>query len=111
MDADDKRLERELTEEILERVRRIAELRQKPQPFVPGSTAVRYAGRVYDGDDMAALAESAVEFWLTGGRWHRRLEEDLAKWYGVPEVRIVNSGSSANLLAATALTAHEWGER
>ena len=111
MDADDKRLERALTDEILDRVRKIAELRQKPQTFVPGSTPIRYAGRVYDAEDMTALAESAVEFWLTGGRWHRRLEDDLAKWYGVHEVRIVNSGSSANLIAAAALTSHEWGER
>jgi len=111
MDAEDKKTERELTAEILERVRRIAELRGKPQPFVPGVTAVRYAGRVYDGDDMSALAESAVEFWLTGGRWHRRLEEGLARWYGVHAARLVNSGSSANLIAAAALTSHEWGDR
>jgi CDP-6-deoxy-D-xylo-4-hexulose-3-dehydrase len=103
--------ERALLEEILERVRKIAELREKPQPFVPGVTPVRYAGRVYDGDDMAALAESAVEFWLTGGRWHRRLENDLARWYGVHAARLVNSGSSANLVAITALTSETWGDR
>lgn len=111
MDGEDKQLERKLTEEILERVRRIAELRTRPQRFVPGVTAVRYAGRVYDGDDMAALAESAVEFWLTGGRWHRKLEDGLAKWYGVSSARLVNSGSSANLIAAAALMSHMWGER
>lgn len=108
---DDKQLERQLTAEILERVQRIGELRSKPQPFVAGSTPVKYAGRVYDHADMLALVESSLEFWLTGGRWHRRLEDRLAKWYGVQSVRLVNSGSSANLLAAAALTAHEWGER
>ncbi|HEX7831544.1 MAG TPA: lipopolysaccharide biosynthesis protein RfbH, partial [Thermoanaerobaculia bacterium] len=111
MDADDKRLERKLSEEILERVRKIAELRTRPQRFIPGVTAVRYAGRVYDGDDMVALTESAVEFWLTGGRWHHRLEDGLAKWYGVTSARLVNSGSSANLIAAAALMSHMWGER
>jgi CDP-6-deoxy-D-xylo-4-hexulose-3-dehydrase len=60
---------------------------------------------------MVALAESAVEFWLTGGRWHRRLEDGLAKWYGVTTARLVNSGSSANLLAAASLMSHVWGER
>src|SRR5687767_5275619 len=102
MTPDEKIAERRLTEEILERVRKIAELRNRPQPFIPGSTTIKYAGRVYDGDDMAALAESAVEFWLTGGRWHRRLEEGLAKWYGVSAARLVNSGSSGNLVAASA---------
>jgi CDP-6-deoxy-D-xylo-4-hexulose-3-dehydrase len=111
MAADDRNLERALTAEILERVRKIAELRAKPQPFVPGATPVRYAGRVYDEEEMLALTESAIEFWLTGGRWHRRLEDGLAKWYDVHSARLVNSGSSANLLAAAALTSHEWGER
>ena len=111
MDTDDKRLERALTEEVLERVRKIGELRGRPQPFVPGSTPIKYAGRVYDSDDMVALAESAIEFWLTGGRWHRRLEDGLAKWYGVKSARLVNSGSSANLVAAAALMSHTWGER
>jgi CDP-6-deoxy-D-xylo-4-hexulose-3-dehydrase len=111
MAADDRNLERALTAEILERVRKIAELRGKPQPFVPGATPVRYAGRVYDEEEMVALTESAIEFWLTGGRWHRRLEDGLAKWYGVHAARLVNSGSSANLLAAAALTSHEWGNR
>jgi CDP-6-deoxy-D-xylo-4-hexulose-3-dehydrase len=111
MDADDKRLERALTEEILERVRKIGELRGRQQPFIPGSTPIKYAGRVYDAEDMLALAESAIEFWLTGGRWHRRLEEGLAKWYGVKTARLVNSGSSANLIATAALMSHVWGER
>src|SRR3954452_24595025 len=108
---DDKQLERQLTAEILERVRKIGELRNKPQAFVPGSSPVKYAGRVYDESDMLALVESSIEFWLTGGRWHRRFEDRLAKWYGLPAARLVNSGSSANLLATAALTAHEWGDR
>lgn len=106
-----KQRERELTAEILERVREIAALRNEPQPFTPGVTPVKYAGRVYDEEDMVALAESAVEFWLTAGRWHRRLEDGLAKWYGVHAARLVNSGSSANLVAFAALMSHTWGER
>jgi CDP-6-deoxy-D-xylo-4-hexulose-3-dehydrase len=111
MSPDDKRLERALTDEILERVRKIGELRGHPQPFVAGATPVRYAGRVYDAEDMVALTESALEFWLTGGRWHRRLEDGLAKWYGVTAARVVNSGSSANLVAVAALASHTWGDR
>ena len=60
MSRDDKLLERALTAEILDRVRQIAALRNVPSPFVPGVTPVKYAGRVYDGDEMAALAESAI---------------------------------------------------
>jgi len=111
MSPDKRRIERALTEEILERVRKIAELRNEPQPFVPGVTPVKYAGRVYDEDDMAALTESAVEFWLTGGRWHHKLEDGLAKWYGVHAAKLVNSGSSANLVAVAALMSETWGER
>ncbi|MBI5068839.1 MAG: lipopolysaccharide biosynthesis protein RfbH [Deltaproteobacteria bacterium] len=104
--------ERRLTAEIVERARRIGRLRRENQePFVPGKTPVRYAGRVYGEEELANLAESAVEFWLTAGRWHRRLEEELAAWYGVAHARMVNSGSSANLLAVAALGSHLLGDR
>ena len=106
--------ERRLLDEILERVRKIAALREQTAaagPFIPGKTAVKYAGRVYGAPEMVNLVESSVEFWLTGGRWHRRLEKDLAAWYGLPHASLVNSGSSANLLAATALTSYLLGER
>ena len=110
---DPKEQEKKLTAEILERVREIARIRQEAEgarEFVPGKTPVRYAGRVYGEEEMANLAESAVEFWLTSGRWHRRLEEALAEWYGVAHARLVNSGSSANLVAVAALTSHLLGD-
>ncbi len=104
--------ERRLTSEILERARRIARLRIDSEPrFVPGRTPVKYAGRVYDEREVATLVESALEFWLTAGRYHRRLENELAHWYGLPHARLVNSGSSANLLATAALTSPTWGDR
>lgn len=109
---DPKELEKKLTAEILERVREIARLRREAEPaFEPGRTPVRYAGRVYGEQEMVNLAESAVEFWLTAGRWHRRLEDELAQWYGVGHARLVNSGSSANLVAVAALTSHLLGDR
>jgi CDP-6-deoxy-D-xylo-4-hexulose-3-dehydrase len=107
-----KELEKKLAGEILERVREIARIRQESEaPFVPGRSPIRYAGRVYGEAEMTNLVESALEFWLTGGRWHRRLEEELAEWYGVAHARLVNSGSSANLLAVAALTSHLLGDR
>ena len=105
MSNDADALEKQLTAEILERVRRIARLRhEEPEEFRPGRTAVRYAGRVYDEHEMVNLVSSSLEFWLTAGRWHRRLEVDLARWFGLAHARLVNSGSSANLLATAALT-------
>lgn len=104
--------EKQLTAEIIERVRQIAALRQKADtPFVAGKTPVRYAGRVYDESEMVNLVGSALEFWLTAGRWHRRLESDLAEWYGVRFARLVNSGSSANLVATAALMSPTLGDR
>ncbi|HEX9306383.1 MAG TPA: lipopolysaccharide biosynthesis protein RfbH [Anaeromyxobacter sp.] len=109
---DPKELEKKLTAEILERVREIARIRQESDaPFIAGRTPIRYAGRVYGETEMTNLVESALEFWLTGGRWHRRLEEELAGWYGVAHARLVNSGSSANLLAVACLTSHLLGDR
>ncbi len=111
---DHKAEERRLTAEIVERARQIARLRLQAEAaaeFVPGRTPVRYAGRVYGEEELANLAESAVEFWLTGGRWHTRLEGSLAGWYGVSHARLVNSGSSANLLAVATLTSHLLGDR
>ncbi len=112
MSKDDDALEKQLTAEILDRVRQIARLRNESERgFTAGRTPVKYAGRVYDEREMVNLVSSSLEFWLTAGRWHRRLESDLARWYSLPHARLVNSGSSANLLATAALTSTLWGER
>jgi CDP-4-dehydro-6-deoxyglucose reductase, E1 len=101
-----------LSDEILDRVRELGELRRSTvERFVPGRTPVRYAGRVYDEHELLNLVESALEFWLTAGRWHRRFEAELARWYGLPHAIPVNSGSSANLLAISALTTVGLGVR
>ncbi len=112
MSDQNKALEQQLKTEILERVKRLAELRlAEEQAFEPGKTAIKYAGRVYDEREMLNLTEAALEFWLTAGRWHRKLETELARWYGVSHARLVNSGSSANLLAVAAIASPTWGER
>lgn len=104
--------ERVLEAEILERAREFARLRREGETeFVPGTTPIRYAGRVWDEAEMVNLVESSLEFWLTAGRWHRKLERELATWYGVPHARLVNSGSSANLLAVAALMSPVWKDR
>lgn len=104
--------ERRLTREILERVRAIARLRDEAsRDFEPGKSPVRYAGRVYGESELTNLVEASLEFWLTAGRWHSRLESSLASWYGVRHARLAGSGSSANLLAVAALTSPLLGDR
>jgi len=83
-----------------------------PAPaFVPGSSPVPVSGRVFDERELGLLVESALDFWLTTGRFADQFERDFAKFCGVREAVLVNSGSSANLLAVTALTSHKLGDR
>lgn len=79
-------------------------------PFKPGDR-IPYAARVYDEREMQALTDAALDFWLTAGRFADRFEKEFAAWLGVRYAHLVNSGSSANLLAFMALTAPELGER
>lgn len=81
------------------------------QGFVPGSSAVPVSGRVFDATDLQMLVESGLDFWLTAGRFAALFENKFAKFLGVREARLVNSGSSANLLALAALTSPTLGAR
>lgn len=78
--------------------------------FEPGDR-INYAARVYDEREMCALTDAALDFWLTTGRFAEQFETEFAKWIGVKYAHLVNSGSSANLIAFMALTAPELGER
>ena len=78
--------------------------------FTPGSR-ISYASRVYDEKEMQALTDAALDFWLTTGRFTDRFEKDFAEWIGIKYAHLVNSGSSANLIAFMTLTAPELGER
>ena len=79
--------------------------------FRPGETAVPVSGKVFDADEMQHLVEASLDFWLTTGRFAAQFERDFARWVGVRHAILVNSGSSANLLALTTLTADELGAR
>ncbi len=72
---------------------------------------ISYAGRIYDDKEMCRLTESALDFWLTSGKFVREFEEQFSQWLGVRYASLVNSGSSANLVAFAALTAPELKER
>jgi CDP-6-deoxy-D-xylo-4-hexulose-3-dehydrase len=79
--------------------------------FEPGSSSVPISGRVFDEQELELLVESSLDFWLTTGRFADQFEREFAKFVGVREAVLVNSGSSANLLAVTALTSHKLGDR
>jgi len=78
--------------------------------FQPGQR-INYAGRVFDSEEMCNLVDSALEFWLTAGRWAAKFETELAKYLKVSHCALVNSGSSANLLAFMTLTSPLLGDR
>lgn len=106
--------QKRLHDEILEKVREYWKLVHKPEesePFQPGRTRIRYAGRVFDERELCNLTDACLEFWLTGGRYAEQLEHGLAEYLGLPFALLVNSGSSANLLAFLALTSPLLGDR
>ena len=96
-----------LKQEILQKTKEYYELVHKPvqeKKFVDGETRVNYAGRVFDETEMQYLVDSSLDFWLTYGDYSKKFEKTLAKYLGVRYAFLVNSGSSANLLAFYALT-------
>jgi CDP-6-deoxy-D-xylo-4-hexulose-3-dehydrase len=83
-----------------------------PEPeFVAGQTPIPVSGKVFDADELQHLVDASLDFWLTTGRFAEHFERDFARWMGVRHAILVNSGSSANLLALAALTAPELGKR
>ncbi len=80
-------------------------------PFVPGTTTVPYAGRVFDADEVESAVAATLDFWLTLGPEGEAFERELAALLGVKKALLVNSGSSANLVAFAALTSHKLGDR
>lgn len=102
----------ELKKQILELTRAYyKEVHEPVADFVPGETRINYGGRYFDAEEMVNLVDSSLDFWLTAGPWAHKFETRLSKWLGVKYCSLVNSGSSANLLAFYALTAPELGER
>ncbi|MBX3721898.1 MAG: lipopolysaccharide biosynthesis protein RfbH [Turneriella sp.] len=79
--------------------------------FVAGKTRVNYAGRIFDQNEMINLVDSSLDFWLTTGRYAEQFEEEFAHFIGVKKALLVNSGSSANLVAFSALTSPLLKER
>lgn len=101
----------EQRQEILARVRHYAAQKERHAPFVAGQSAVPPSGKVLDAEAYAALVDAALDGWLTTGRFNDEFEKQIAARIGVARALTVNSGSSANLLALSALTSPLLGER
>lgn len=86
------------------------EYKEKKEDFKPGNR-ISYASRVYDEKEMESLTDACLDFWLTTGRFSDEFEKNFAEWIGVKHAHLVNSGSSANLIAFSVLTAPELGNR
>lgn len=102
--------EEEIRSEIFDRVKQLYILK-KQDPFIPEISPVPYAGRVYDERELISLVDASLDFWLTTGRFADQFEKDLADFLGVKYCLLTNSGSSANLLAVSALTSPKLGEK
>ncbi|HZL04917.1 MAG TPA: DegT/DnrJ/EryC1/StrS family aminotransferase, partial [Coriobacteriia bacterium] len=96
---------------ILAQVREYADISLASQEFVAGESVVPVSGKVLDADDMIALVDSSLDGWLTAGRFTTEFQDSLADYVGTRAASFVNSGSSANLCALSALTSPKLGKR
>ena len=101
----------QLQTEILELVGKFAAQKYVVKPFVAGETVIPPAGKVIGELELKYMVEASLDGWLTTGRFNTKFEAELAKYLGVKHLITVNSGSSANLVAFSALTSPKLGER
>jgi CDP-6-deoxy-D-xylo-4-hexulose-3-dehydrase len=101
----------ELRERILRLVAEYHSIAFPPREFAPGASSVPVSGKVFDQEELVSLVEASLDFWLTTGRFAERFEREFARWLGIRECVLVNSGSSANLVALSALTSPKLGDR
>lgn len=104
-------LEQKLRSQVLETVQKYAELKCQSHQFIPGQTYLPVSGKVFDSYELLNLVDASLDFWLTAGRYAQEFEKRFAKWLGVKHCLLVNSGSSANLLALSALTSPKLGSK
>jgi len=110
MSSDDVDAETERRAGILDSCRRYFDLRPK-RDFVAGVTYIPASGKVLDAEDLVHLVDASLDLWLTAGRFSEAFETGLAEYCGTKYARLVSSGSSANLLALTALTSPKLGDK
>lgn len=101
----------QLRQQILELCSKYFQEAFPPTGFIPGQSSVPVSGKVIDAGDLAAVVDSALDCWFTTGRFAEDFERKLARFVGVRCASLVNSGSSANLVAVSALTSPKLGDR
>jgi CDP-6-deoxy-D-xylo-4-hexulose-3-dehydrase len=102
---------KKLQQEILEKTIAYYQAKFTEKEFIPGKTRVNYAGRVFDEKELVNAVSASLDFWLTEGRFSEEFSEKIADFLGVEHVLLTNSGSSANLLAFSALTSEKLGDK
>jgi CDP-6-deoxy-D-xylo-4-hexulose-3-dehydrase len=103
--------EKIIRDEILEKVKELYEVKFNTTNLLNETTTVRYAGRVFDEKELMNLVDSSLDFWLTAGRYADEFESRFANLFDVSDAILVNSGSSANLIAVSTLTSPKLGDR
>lgn len=101
----------QLRRQILDLAAQYFEASSSSGEFIPGVSPVPVSGKVIDGADVSAVVDSALDAWFTTGRFAETFERDLARFVGVRSASLVNSGSSANLVALSSLTSPKLGDR
>ncbi|KPQ39979.1 MAG: CDP-6-deoxy-D-xylo-4-hexulose-3-dehydrase RfbH [Phormidium sp. OSCR] len=100
-----------LRAEILSLVKKFHEREFSNPEFIPGQTPIPVSGKVFDAEELSYLVDASLDFWLTTGRYAEQFEREFADFFSLRHALLCNSGSSANLLALSALTSPELGER
>lgn len=100
-----------LRSQVFEAVKNYYQHKFAPKDFVEGKNYVPVSGKVFDESELVNLVDASLDFWLTTGRYAAEFEKRFAEWLGVKHCLLVNSGSSANLLALTALTSPKLGDK
>ena len=103
--------EEALRSQVFDAVRAYYQHKFSPKDFIEGKTYVPVSGKVFDESEVINLVDASLDFWLTTGRYAAEFEKRFAEWIGVKHCLLVNSGSSANLLALTALTSPKLGDK
>jgi CDP-6-deoxy-D-xylo-4-hexulose-3-dehydrase len=101
---------KKIREEIIQKTIEYYGSKFTSKDFVPGKSKVNYAGRVFNQEELVNAVEASLDFWLTEGRFSETFAEKISEFLGVEHVLLTNSGSSANLLAFSALTSEKLGD-
>lgn len=102
---------KQIRKEIIEKTLQYYQARFTQNKFIPGRSRVNYAGRVFDEKELCNAVEASLDFWLTEGRFSEEFSDKISDFLDVEHVLLTNSGSSANLLAFSALTSEKLGDK